>query len=115
MSSAPTYNNPFSKYNANLMTENEILAYWCSPFFSFRASGVDEKAGIHRRRSPLYSKAGEALARQCSCVTSHMKFRHITSSSQPALKEGCLTTPLRTGGVGIYIRMDGALVRDFYW
>ena len=43
MNSMPTYNNPFSQYNANLMTADEILAYWCSPFSGLLASGVDEE------------------------------------------------------------------------
>ena len=35
MSSALTYSNPFSKYNANLMTANEILTYLVQSVLQF--------------------------------------------------------------------------------
>ena len=112
MSSALTYNNPFSKYNANLMTADEILAYWCNPFFSFRASGVDEKQ-IFTDAQPIVFEGGRGSGKTMFLrYFSHEVQIHNFKRSAGS-QGGMLDHAIKNGGVGIYIRMDGALVRDF--
>ena len=112
MSSAPTYNNPFSKYNANLMTADEILAYWCSPFFSSQASGVDEKQ-VFTDAQPIVFEGGRGTGKTMFLrYFSHEVQTHDFKRSAGS-HGGMLDHAIKNGGVGIYVRMDGALVRDF--
>ena len=112
MTSAPTYSNPFAKYNANLMTADEILEYWCDPFFGLRASGVDEEQ-VFVDPQPIVFEGGRGTGK-----TMFLRyFSHDVQLRRGRRKGGIasasLDRALQNGAVGIYVRMDGALVRDF--
>ena len=112
MSSALTYSNPFSKYNANLMTANEILTYWCNPFFSFRASGVDEQQ-VFTDAQPIVFEGGRGTGKTMFLRYFSYEVQIHDFKRSAKSQGGMLDHAIKKGGVGVYIRMDGALVRDF--
>ena len=112
MSSAPTYKNPFAQYNANLMTPDEILAYWCSPLFSMKASGVDEKQ-VFTDPQPIVFAGGRGTGKTMFLRYFSHEVQVCFYTSLAGRKTDLLQHMIDQGGVGIYVRLDGALVRDF--
>ena len=112
MNSVPTYSNPFAKYNANLMTADEILNYWCSPFFGLPASGVDEQQ-VFTDAQPIVFEGGRGTGKTMFLrYFSHDVQRH-DATRRAEFRGDSLNRAIANGGVGVYVRMDGALVRDF--
>ena len=112
MNSPATYSNPFSQYNANLMTEDEILSYWCSPFFGLRASGVDEKQ-VFTDAQPIVFEGGRGTGKTMFLRYFSHEVQLHDLERRAEFRGDSLARAIENGGVGIYIRMDGALVRDF--
>jgi len=113
MNSAHSYKNPFSSYNANLMTPREILDFWCNPFFGLRSGEVNEHH-VFNHKDPIVFQGGRGTGktmflRYFSYEVQAERFERPQGSGRCSV----LDSLRHQGAIGIYVRLDGAVVRDF--
>ena len=94
------------------MTADEILNYWCSPFFGLRLRGVDEEQ-VFTDAQPIVFEGGRGTGKTMFLryFSHQVQLRQLSRRAE--FRGNSLDRAAECGGVGIYIRMDGALVRDF--
>lgn len=107
-----SYKNPFSDYHANQIDIESLLEYWCDPFSIFSKSGLSE-ADVYRVSGPLIFMGGRGsgktmFLRQCSLEVQRARFEHHKSTNH-----SLIDYLNELGGIGIYIRFDGATLKSF--
>lgn len=114
MTSEDLFKNPFTDYNANVMDSKKILDYWCSPFAFLRSVPILE-SDVYCDAMPIVFMGGRGTGK-----TMFLKyFSYITQRDQ-ALREiqngnfDTILSYLKTkGGIGLYLRFDGPILRSF--
>lgn len=112
MNSASSYRNPFTDYHANQIDVQSLLDYWCDPFSIFSRWGLSEKE-VYRENGPLAFIGGRGsgktmFLRYFSIEVQKARFARKNDNDQSFLE---YTNEL--GGIGIYIRFDGAALKSF--
>ena len=112
MSSAASYKNPFTDYHANQIDVESLLDYWCDPFAIFSNWGLTENE-VYSGNGPLIFIGGRGsgktmFLRHCSVNVQKAHFDREKSNDQTFLDHINML-----GGIGIYIRFDGATLKSF--
>ncbi len=112
-SSEDLYRNPFSDYSANVMEAETIVDYWCSPFSVFENfAGLSEK-DIYCEGNPLVFIGGRGSGKTMFLRYWSYEVQKQLYHSQEEKGEGLSNYINRNGGVGIYLRIDGPVLRSF--
>jgi len=107
-----SYKNPFGDYHANQIDIDSLIEYWCDPFQIFTKSGLSESE-VYRDRGPLVFMGGRGsgktmFLRQSSIEVQFARYNRLKD------EVGTFADYLNNlGGVGIYIRFDGAILKSF--
>ena len=112
MSSVTSYKNPFTDYQANQIDVESLLDYWCDPFSIFTTSGLTENE-VYSGNGPLIFMGGRGsgktmFLRHCSVDVQKAHFNRVKPNDQTFIDH--INT---LGGIGIYIRFDGATLKSF--
>lgn len=112
VSSDILYKNPFSDYHANQIDIESLLEYWCDPFSIFSKAGLSE-VDVYQECGPLIFMGGRGsgktmFLRQCSLDVQKVRYEH-----KKPLDQSFVDYLNKLGGIGIYIRFDGATLKSF--
>ena len=89
-----------------------LLDYWCDPFSIFSTSGLKETE-VYQGNGPLVFIGGRGsgktmFLRHCSIEVHRARYKRINTTNQTFLDY-----INELGGIGIYIRFDGATIKSF--
>jgi hypothetical protein len=108
------YKNPFSEYNANVMSSEKILDYWCSPF-KFTKTAPFSESDIYKDRMPIVFMGGRGTGK--TMFLKYFSYKVQCDEALLKLKEkdvkSILSCLKQRGGIGIYLRIDGPILRSF--
>ena len=101
------YKNPFSEYHANQIDIDSLIEYWCDPFELFTKSGLHER-DVYQENGALVFMGGRGsgktmFLRQASVEVQYARYKKYCDK-----QETFIDYLNELGGVGIYIRFDGA-------
>ena len=112
MNSDSSYRNPFTDYHANQIDVQSLLDYWCDPFSVFSAAGPSER-DVYRENGPMVFIGGRGsgktmFLRYFSHEVQRLRFEQESNGSS-----NFIDYLNERGGVGVYIRFDGAALKSF--
>ena len=108
MSSADTYRNPFSDYNANTMDTKQIVDFWQSPFEN-NLLGITEEE-VSSEKTAIIFMGGRGTGK--TMLLKHFSFdaQRVRSENE---KKDLKSYIQQSGCIGFYIRFDSPLLRSF--
>ena len=101
--------NPFDDFNANVLSPDTIMKYWCPPFCTGALPDLSEKEFLCGRM-PIILQGARGTGK-----TTILKYYSYLVQFQKAKDEGrtILQQLSKDGGVGFYLRCDDAFIDMF--
>ena len=108
-STAISYKNPFDDYNANVLTPDLIMQYWCTPFSTGALKEFDE-ARFFSEKMPIILQGSRGSGK-----TTILKYFSFPVQCERAKQSGIsiLEQLQNDAGVGFYLRCDDSFLDMF--
>lgn len=107
------YKNPFGNYNANVLKVDQILDYWCNPFYVFDKFADISESDIYKEANPLVFMGGRGSGKTMFLRYWTYEVQKKDYFNKESNLRGFLDYLNSKGGVATYIRIDGPILRSF--
>jgi hypothetical protein len=104
-----SYRNPFSGLNAAQLDPDSILEYWCNPF-SYDLFSEIEETDIFEDRINIVFMGGRSTGK--SMFLRYWSYQ-VQSLAAEKFKLSLLELVTRNKGIGLYLRIDGPMLKSF--
>ena len=114
MSTKNSYRNPFEGINASKLDDQAILEYWCSPFSYKSFAGIKE-SDIFSEPTNIVIMGGRSTGK--TMFLRFWSYQVQLKKAKEALDKAEINRLAdhfqELGGMGLYIRIDGPVLRSF--